>query len=177
MIAAPKPSPVSVSRCAGTVGCDGPDYDLKALRPRLRDGRLVDVCRATPRLHLGNTTTQTFVACRIRLFTSNLLLTGNRGDRVDRNEIAHGLGVSRVRYWFNRTRRHSRLLSSRRTHRAVRRRHHPGTSRTDGLLNQTHCLCPRSRQLHARTAPATQGKSRGPSPNAWEYRRTVNDEA
>jgi DNA-binding GntR family transcriptional regulator len=121
----------------------------------------------------------------------NLVLTGKlrTGDRVDRNEIAHGLGVSRVPIQEALVQlEHDGIVSTRYHRGAFIERFDEDTvlehHELDGLLNgiaaARAAANPTPRILSQldslmRSLRASK-ESRGFSEVAWEYRRTINDE-
>lgn len=121
----------------------------------------------------------------------NLLLTGKlrSGDRVDRNEIAHGLGVSRVPIQEALVQLEHDGIVSTRYHRgafierfdvATILEHHELDGLLNGIASARAAANPTPRilgQLDAVMRSLRNSKeSRAFAECVWEYRRTVNDE-
>jgi DNA-binding GntR family transcriptional regulator len=121
----------------------------------------------------------------------NLVLTGRlrTGDRVDRNEIAHGLGVSRVPIQEALVQlEHDGVVSTRYHRGAFIERfdedtvleHHELDGLLNGIASARAAANPTPRILSRldtlmRSLRASR-ESRSFSEAAWEYRRTINDE-
>jgi DNA-binding GntR family transcriptional regulator len=121
----------------------------------------------------------------------NLVLTGRlrTGDRVDRNEIAHGLGVSRVPIQEALVQlEHDGVVSTRYHRGAFIERFDEDTvlehHELDGLLNgiaSARAAANPTPRILSRLDTLTRSlrasrESRSFSEAAWEYRRTINDE-
>jgi DNA-binding GntR family transcriptional regulator len=121
----------------------------------------------------------------------NLVLTGKlrTGDRVDRNEIAHGLGVSRVPVQEALVQlEHDGIVSTRYHRGAFIERfdedtvleHHELDGLLNGIASARAATNPTPRILGQldtlmRSLRASK-ESRAFSEAGWEYRRTINDE-
>jgi DNA-binding GntR family transcriptional regulator len=121
----------------------------------------------------------------------NLVLAGKlrTGDRVDRNEIAHGLGVSRVQIQEALVQLEHDGVVSTRYHRgafverfdeATVLEHHELDGLLNGIASARAATNPTPRilgQLDSLMRSLRASKeSRTFSAVAWEYRRTINDE-